>query len=111
MGYDCPTCRSALKEAHRNGCMKQTPLSKRDEAVKLERQIAGGFSGGGMVQQVINYLLLYTKSRNDQLCLSIYQLVDLGFESHIRHFDLKYIRDEFRPSCLQSGQTRPKRCL
>jgi len=60
---------------------------------------------------ICNYHLLYTKSRNSQLSLFLYQLVNLSLESYIRHFDLKYIRDQFRPSRLQSGQLRSKRSL
>lgn len=91
--------------------MKRTPLSRRDEAVKLERQIAGGVRWMRDCSTAHNYLLLYTKSRNGQLCLFLYQLVNLSFEGHIRHFDLKYIRDKFCPSRLQSSQVRAQRGL
>ena len=47
-------------ETHRSGCMKRTPLSKRGKAVKLERQIIGGFSGCG-IPQIIFYSTRITK--------------------------------------------------
>lgn len=85
--------------------MRRTPLPKRGKVVKLERQIAGGFSGCGNAQ--INPLR-YTKSRNGQLSLFLHQLVNLDLESHIRHFNLEHIRDELCPSCLQSSQLSSK---
>ena len=81
---------------------------RQSKAGEPERQIPGGF---GRCGTFMDHHLLYTMSRNGQLSLFFYQLVNLSLESYIRHFDLKYVRDEFCPSCLQSGQLRSKRGL
>jgi len=92
--------------------VQNEPLCRSEVGDEVERLSLSVRSPAGSASASHGYhLLLYTKSRNSQLSLLLYQLVNLSLESYIRHFDLKYIRDEFCPSCLQSRQLCSKRGL